>query len=315
MSPSTDPEVLLPREVPLGGPRAMLVRRTLPHRDRVLIGAWCFVDHYGPDDVSATGGMDVAPHPHTGLQTVTWLFEGEVEHRDAQGVHALVRSRELNLMRAGHGTSHSEVSTPDTTILHGAQLWLVSPEATRDMARDFEHHVPEVTPLDGGEAAVFIGTLASVTSPVQVDTPLVGAEVIVEAGASVTLALDATFEHGVLVDRGPVTVDAGRSAPVAAESGSLVYLEPGRTELTLAAGPDEAGRVLLIGGEPFDEEIVMWWNFIGRTHDEIEEFRAEWEAGAERFGRVDGYEGTPQRLPAPALPHVRLKPRGRLRRP
>ena len=121
-------EVLTPREVPLGGPRAMTVRRTLPQRQRSLIGAWCFLDHYGPDDVADTGGMSVAPHPHTGLQTVSWLFTGEIEHRDSAGHHAMVRPGELNLMTAGHGISHSEVSTPDDHGLHGAQLWVALPD-------------------------------------------------------------------------------------------------------------------------------------------------------------------------------------------
>ena len=111
-------EVLTSRDVPLGGPRAMTVHRTLPQRRRSLIGAWCFADHYGPDDVSATGGMDVPPHPHTGLQTVSWLFTGEIEHRDTMGNHAMVRPGELNLMTAGHGIAHTEVSTADTTVLH-----------------------------------------------------------------------------------------------------------------------------------------------------------------------------------------------------
>ena len=121
-------EVIAPREVPLGGPRAMRVRRTLPSRQRSLIGAWCFVDHYGPDDVADTGGMKVPPHPHTGLQTVSWLFEGEVEHRDSAGHSAMVRPGELNLMTAGRGISHSEVSPSGATVLHGAQLWVALPD-------------------------------------------------------------------------------------------------------------------------------------------------------------------------------------------
>ena len=106
-------QVITAREVPLGGLRAMTVRRTLPSRERAFVGAWCFADHYGPDDVSATGGMDVAPHPHTGLQTVSWLFSGEIEHRDSAGVHALVEAGQMNLMTAGAGICHSEVSTPE----------------------------------------------------------------------------------------------------------------------------------------------------------------------------------------------------------
>src|SRR5580704_6508933 len=135
-------EILEPRDVPLGGPRAMSVRRTLPQRARSLIGAWCFLDHYGPDLVSATGGMTVPPHPHTGLQTVSWLFEGEIDHRDSVGSHAVVRPGELNLMTAGGGIQHSEVSLPQTTVLHGAQLWIALPDATRHSAPFFERFVP-----------------------------------------------------------------------------------------------------------------------------------------------------------------------------
>src|SRR6476469_8078196 len=129
-----------PREVPLGGLRAMTVRRTLPTRGRTTIGAWCFCDHYGPDDVAETGGMVVPGHPHTGLQTVSWLFTGEVEHRDTTGAHAIVRPGELNILTAGSGIAHSEYSTPETTVLHGAQLWVALPESDRSTQPGFEHY-------------------------------------------------------------------------------------------------------------------------------------------------------------------------------
>ena len=125
-------EVLKPRDVPLGGPRGIHVRRTLPQRRRSLVGAWCFADHYGPHDVRSSRGMDVAPHPHTGLQTASWLFSGEVEHRDSARGTRLVRPGELNLMTAGAGICHSEVSTANTTLLHGVQLWIALPDNQRD---------------------------------------------------------------------------------------------------------------------------------------------------------------------------------------
>ena len=182
-------EVMTPRDVPLGGPRAMTVRRTLPQRQRSLIGAWCFLDHYGPDDVSDTGGMSVAPHPHTGLQTVSWLFTGEVEHRDSAGHHAMVRPGELNLMTAGHGISHSEVSTAETAVLHGAQLWVALPEGARDDAPQFDHYAPSAVTGDGWEARVFLGSLLGSTSPVATATPLLGAELLLEPGTSLGLSL------------------------------------------------------------------------------------------------------------------------------
>ncbi|GAA4943174.1 hypothetical protein EV188_104272 [Actinomycetospora succinea] len=304
-------EVLTPREVPLGGPRAMTVRRTLPQRRRSLIGAWCFVDHYGPDDTVASGGMDVPPHPHTGLATVSWLFTGEVEHRDSLGVHARVRPGELNLMTAGRGIAHSEVSTPDTTVLHGVQLWVALPEDARDGPRDFAHHAPEPVTIDGGGTArVFLGTLAGSTSPVATATPLLGAEILLEPGARVALAVDQAFEHGLLVDRGRVTLQGQELEP-----GELGCLPPGPTTIEITAGAEPA-RLVLLGGPPFGEQIVMWWNFVGRTHDEIAAFRAAWEARSEQFGEVGGYvgregrTGADARLPAPALPQATIRPRG-----
>jgi redox-sensitive bicupin YhaK (pirin superfamily) len=307
-------EILTPREVPLGGPRAMTVRRTLPQRRRSLIGAWCFLDHYGPDDVAATGGMDVPPHPHTGLATVSWLFTGEVEHRDSHGVHAIVRPGELNLMIGGHGVCHSEVSTPGTTMLHGAQLWLALPDAHRDTPRAFAHHAPEPVDLDGGVARVFLGTLAGSTSPVPTFSPLLGAEIVLEPHASVTLDVDPAFEHGVLVDIGGACVGGEGLTPADVAAAELAYVAPGPARLDLTNDADVPTRVLLLGGIPFGEQIVMWWNFVGRSHDEIVGFRAVWEDDPEsRYGHVTGYvgrDGGVARLHAPALPNARIRPRG-----
>ena len=334
-------EVLAPRDVPLGGPRAMHVRRTLPQRDRSLIGAWCFLDHYGPDEVAESGGMAVAPHPHTGLQTVSWLFTGEIEHRDSVGSHALVRPGELNLMTAGRGISHSEVSTAAASTLHGVQLWVALPDADRHTAPAFTHHAPDAVRGPGWEARVFLGSLLGVTSPVPTFTPLLGAELLLDPGTELRLDVDATHEHGVLVDAGGVAV-AGH--PVRRDE--LAYLPPGEPALVLRAGA-EPTRLLLLGGPPFGEPIVMWWNFVGRSHEEVVAYRAEWqdqvldrqgrngdgavapdpdEAGGlqepgpgervvpdgqlvreGRFGVVAGDHAPP--IPAPPMPHARLKQR------
>ena len=300
-------DVIVPREVPLGGPRSMTVRRTLPARERSFVGAWCFVDHYGPDDVSDTGGMDVAPHPHCGLATVSWLFSGEVEHRDSLGTVAVVRPGEVNLMTAGRGISHSEVSTPGTTVLHGVQLWVVLPSASAEVEPRFEHHVPEVVEVaDGVRAQVFVGTLWGSTSPVRVETPLVGAEVVLEPGAVVHVPAVGGFEVAVLVDRGTVEVD-GR-AVARAELGVVGAAR--HPDGVVDRAGDEGARVLVLGGEPFGEEVVMWWNFIGRSHEDVVAAREAWEGGVERFGTVPGYVGPVDRIPAPALPGVRLKARG-----
>ncbi|MFD4572545.1 pirin family protein [Streptomyces sp. NPDC058417] len=280
----------------------MTVRRTLPQRTRSLIGAWCFADHYGPDDVAASGGMDVAPHPHTGLQTVSWLFSGEIEHRDSLGSHALVRPGELNLMTGGHGISHSEVSTPRTTLLHGVQLWVALPDAHRDTAPGFRHHVPEPVRTDGAEIRVFLGSLAGSTSPVPTFTPLLGAEILLEPGVRVTLAVEPAHEHGLLVDAGEVGFAGTPLRPA-----QLGFLAAGSGTLTLTNDTAAPARTVLLGGPPFEEEIVMWWNFVARTTEEIARARADWAEGR-RFGAVRGYDGDP--LPAPELPPVALKPRG-----
>ncbi|OXS34458.1 pirin family protein [Streptomyces sp. XY006] len=297
-------EVLSAREVPLGGPRALPVRRTLPQRARSLIGAWCFADHYGPVDATTTG-MVVPPHPHTGLQTVSWLFSGEIEHRDSLGSHALVRPGELNLMTGGHGIAHSEVSTPATNVLHGVQLWVALPDEHRDTARDFQHHVPEPVRVDGAAVSVFLGSLAGSTSPVRTFTPLLGAEITLDPGATLTLSVDPAFEHGLLVDSGDV-----RLLGTPLEPAELGYVPSGSGTLTLANDADAPARTILLGGPPFEEEIVMWWNFIARSHEEIAQAREDWARGT-RFGVVQGYDGDP--LPAPALPNTPLKPRGRAR--
>lgn len=315
---STDPvaSVLTAREVPLGGPRAMTVRRTLPQRGRTMIGAWCFVDHYGPDPVSETGGMRVAPHPHTGLQTVSWLFTGEIEHRDSAGHHAMVRPGELNLMTAGRGISHSEVSTPATEVLHGAQLWVALPAADRDADPGFRHYVPPAVEGEGWTARVFLGSLLGSTSPVPTFTPLVGAELLLEPGSALDLEVDPTHEHGLLVDTGHVRVGT-----VAAGPSDLLHVPVGRTTLAIDAG-DEPVRVLLLGGRPLGEAIVMFWNFVGTSHDEVAAHRAEWQAqitrdgsvvpdsqdvAEGRFGVVVGDHLPP--IPAPGLPNARLKER------
>ena len=300
-------EVLTPREVPLGGLRAMTVRRTLPQRHRSLIGAWCFLDHYGPDEVPETGGMLVTPHPHTGLQTVSWLFTGEIEHRDSAGNHALVRPGELNLMTAGHGISHSEMSTPTVTMLHGAQLWVALPDAARDGQPGFEHYAPAPVTGDGWEARVFLGSLLGTTSPVRTATPLLGAELLLTAGCVLDLDVDGSFEHGVLVDTGVAAVDG-----VDIKEHELAYVGPGSSTLGLEALED--CRLLLIGGPPFGEPIVMWWNFVGRTHEEIVGFREQWQAQLADGRYVDGRFGVPvgdtsPPIPAPPLPNARLKER------
>jgi len=302
-------EIVTPREVPLGGPRAMTVRRTLPNRDRTTIGPWCFLDHYGPDPVTTTGGMLVAPHPHTGLQTVSWLFEGTIQHRDSTGSDALVVPGELNLMTAGAGIQHSEVSTPGTTTLHGVQLWVALPDEHRQQEPHFDVRESVVRDIDGVRVQLITGHLADVgTVDAPAYWPMVAAQIDFPAGHRLALSLVSDFEYGLLVDRGDITVE-----DCTVSKHHLGYLAPGSRSISMAAG-DEPSRVLLIGGKPFEEELVMWWNFIGRDHEEIVALREEWQAGLEmgsaRFGHLPPMEP----LPAPEMPGVRLKSRPPSRR-
>ncbi|MGY1772880.1 pirin family protein [Blastococcus sp. SYSU D00813] len=296
---------LLPaKEVPLG--ESTRVRRLLPTLGRRLVGAWAFVDHYGPDDVATGRGMQVAPHPHTGLQTVSWLLQGRVHHRDSLGSDVEFGPGELALMTAGHGISHSEQSPVEhPRYLHGAQLWVALPDSARDTAPAFEHHarLPGFA-SDGLTATVLMGSLGGATSPGTAHTPLLGVDLDLAAGADVELALEPDFEHALLGASGGADVEG---APLG--HGQMLYLGTGRRSVRIRTR--EAAELLLLGGEPFEERLVMWWNFVGRSGEEIAAFAEQWNADDGRFGSVVGYDG--DRLLAPALPPVPLKARGRER--
>ncbi|MFJ2190018.1 pirin family protein [Kitasatospora sp. NPDC087861] len=296
-------ELLAPRETALGG--STVVRRLLPNLGRRMVGAWCFVDHYGPDDIADEPGMQVPPHPHIGLQTVSWLHQGEVLHRDSLGSLQTVRPRELGLMTSGRGISHSEESPrPHARFLHGAQLWVALPEVHRHTAPAFEHHaqLPEINAA-GLHGTVILGDLDGATSPGTIHTPLVGVDLTLREGSSTRLPLEPDFEYAVLTMSGLTEVDGVRLEP-----GSMLYLGSGRRELPLRALAD--GSLLLLGGEPFEEKLVMWWNFIGRSGEEIVRAREDWMTGT-RFGTVHGYDGIP--TPAPQVPTTPLKARDRIR--
>ncbi|WP_103502772.1 MULTISPECIES: pirin family protein [unclassified Streptomyces] len=292
------------RLTPLG--ESTVVRRLLPSLGRRMVGAWVFVDHYGPDDIAGQSGMQVPPHPHIGLQTVSWLHDGEVLHRDSLGSLQTVRPRELGLMTAGRAISHSEESPRDhARLLHGAQLWVALPAEHRRTAPSFEHHreLPEIRGGGGLRGTVILGELDGAVSPGTTHTPIVGADLTLAAGTDARLPLEEEFEYAILTMSGACEVDG-----VPLEPGALLYLGHGRRHLPIRATTDASA--LLLGGLPFDERIVMWWNFVGRSHEDIAAARADWEAGRE-FGTVHGYDGAP--LEAPALPQLPLKPRGRTR--
>ncbi len=295
-------EVSPSREAEVGGNR---VRRALPQRHRRTVGAWCFADHLGP----VPGGQGqpgvIGPHPHLGLHTVTWLLAGELVHRDSLGSEQTIRPGQLNLMTAGRGVSHAEEPTPQYRgDFHGIQLWVAQPGATRNGDPAFEHHaaLPGVE-LGGGVATLLVGALAGsagAASPARRDTPLLGAELDL-SGGPVVVPLEAGFEHGLVVLEGAVEVVGPAGTAEATDRvvvpGRLAYLGAGRDELALTAR--EPTRLLLLGGPPFAEPIVMWWNFVGRTREEVTAAAEAWNAGAERFGDTGSSLG---RIPAPRPP-------------
>ncbi|HLP23772.1 MAG TPA: pirin family protein [Microbacteriaceae bacterium] len=302
--------ILRPRAVPLGGLRAMTVWRTLPQSGRTTIGAWCFIDHYR-HDTPVDPTMVVAPHPHTGLQTVSWLFRGEIEHRDSVGSRAIVRPGDMNLMTAGRGIQHSEVATERSEPLHGVQLWTVLPDEHRDIEPFFEQVPTSAIGVGAAQVRTFLGSFAGSSARASTFWEFFGAEVTLPAGAHCTLPVGANHEHGVLIDTGALTIDDGRTR-LDLEERELGYLEPGSEHLSLIAG-DAPVRAIVLGGVPFPEPIVMWWNFIGRDADDIVRAREDWQreviAGESPRGRFGTIDGDLAPLPAPGLPTVTLKPR------
>jgi redox-sensitive bicupin YhaK (pirin superfamily) len=265
----------------------------LPIRDRRMIGPWCFLDRFGPLTFAGETPMDVAPHPHIGLQTVTWLFDGEVLHDDSLGSEAVGRPGGVNVMTAGDGIAHAE-QTPRSNSgrLNGAQLWVALPEATRRTRASFEaiERVPELESPDG-IIKVFSGAVGGTHSPAPHFSDLVGAEVAIHAGHELDVGLDPGFEHGILLVDGDCSIDG---QPI--EPRRLYYLGTKRDSVCFATRA--GGRVLFIGGPPFPEAILMWWNFVARTPEEIAVAREDWQAGR-RFGDVHAYRGP--RLEAPDL--------------
>jgi redox-sensitive bicupin YhaK (pirin superfamily) len=290
------------REVSLG--ETTKVRRLLPNLGRRLVGPWCFVDHYGPQDIANAPGMQVPPHPHIGLQTVSWLLAGDVHHRDSLGSDQVIRPGRLGLMTSGRGIAHAEHSpVPHPASLHGVQLWVALPEQSRHVEPSWEHHAD--LPVLGGPGAsvtVIMGELGEARSPGTTHSPMVGADLALDAGGDTLLPLEPGFEYALLAMSGSVEVENATLAV-----GSMLYLGCGRRDLRLRA--DSPARVLLLGGVPFEEQIVMWWNFVARSSEEVAEARAAW-MDSETFGAV---LGAGERLAAPPLPAGRLKPGGRTR--
>lgn len=264
------------RQVEVAG---LAVRRALPKRQRRSVGAWCFVDHFGPSGRDVV--MNVGPHPHVGLQTVTWLVEGQVLHHDSLGSEQLIRPGQVNLMTAGNGVAHAEETPPNFDgTQHGAQLWVAQPNETRFGQPAFEHH-EELPVLEAGdmEMSVLVGSMAGLVSPARADTPLVGVAIQARASSQTELELNPSFEHAVVVLEGSLNLAGEQVVP-----GELVYLGTDRHRLDV--GSTQGATALLLGGEPLEEDLVMWWNFVTRNKQEARQAYEDWQAGHERFGSV-----------------------------
>jgi quercetin 2,3-dioxygenase len=291
MTPPAAPtvEVTESRDAIVGAQR---VRRALPIRTRRTIGAWCFIDHMGPGIVADPAAAGIGPHPHIGLQTVTWLTAGELLHRDTLGSEQTIRPGQLNLMTAGHGVAHAEEPTSYRSDFHGVQLWVAQPERTRHSAPAFEHHgdLPQVE-LDRAAVTVLVGDFDSQQSPARRDTNHVGLDLQLRPGAS-TLPANTAHEYGLVVLDGAVSIDS-----IVVEPGRLAYLGLGRDELTLDV--QQPTRALVVGGERFESPILMWWNFVARTHAEVDDAQQAWNDHDDRFGEIDSVL---PRIPAPVAP-------------
>ena len=270
------------------------LRRALPRRERRMIGAWCFLDHFGPLSVSPGGGMHVGPHPHIGLQTFSYLLDGELQHRDSLGSEQRIVPGQVNLMTAGRGISHAEHTPADYRgVLHGVQLWIALPDAQRHCEPSFQHIAAPPCWQDGGwDLSLLAGESAGRRSDADIHSPLLALALRTEGNADLQLSLNPGFEHGLLVLAGSVQVDGDSLTP-----GSLLALDCGQTEIHLQSA--QSASVLLIGGAPFEEEIVMWRNFVARQHKEMVRATDDWNAGR-GFGQLADDLAEP--IPAPITP-------------
>lgn len=270
------------------------IHRALPTRQRRMLGAWCFLDHIGPVAFTAGQGMHVGAHPHTCLQTFTWMIEGEILHRDSLGNEQIIRPGQVNLMTAGHGIVHTEDSLPGARRLHAAQLWIALPSRFADCAPAFEHYpeLPRWTE-QGCNLTLLAGQHAGHTAPTRLYSPLIGMDIASPQASTLTVPLNPAFEYGILPLEGNVGLHAERFGP-----NEFAYLGQNRHGIALELSP--GSRILLLGGEPFNEAIVMWWNFVDFSRQAIARSQQAWEGQTPRFGPVAGGEG--RRITPPPFP-------------
>lgn len=284
--------IIMPRSRDLG--EGFMVRRILPYAKRRHVGPFVFFDHMGPADFAPGQGLDVRPHPHIGLATVTYLFEGEIMHRDSLGVVQPIRPGDVNWMVAGRGIVHSERTRDELrrsgSALHGIQSWLALPQGQEETAPDFKHHpaasLPEIE-LPGARMRLIAGEAFGAASPVQVFAPMFYLDAVLDDEAVLPLP-EEYEERAVYVAIGMVVLDGERY-----EAGSMLVLKPGSRPRITAQGP---ARLMLLGGAPLDGERHLWWNFVSSSKERIEQAKADWRAG--RFAMVPG---DPEFIPLPEV--------------
>ena len=275
--------MIVPRSVDLGG---FAVRRALPHAKRRLVGPFIFFDHFGPAEFRAGDGVDVRPHPHIGLATVTYLFDGEIMHRDSLGTAAAIRPGEVNWMTAGRGIVHSERTAPERRVggerLHGLQCWVAMPAGDEEIAPSFAHHAQADLPVaagDGKIVRVVTGSLYGQRSPVPTLSDTVFADAMLEPSA--VLPIDsATEERALYIVSGEIDISGDRFG-----AGQLLVFRPGDSIAVTAA---TTARVVLVGGAAIDGPRFIWWNFVSSRRERIEQAKADWKL--RRFDSVPGDE-------------------------
>jgi len=290
LAPKSNFQKLNTRTAQVG--EGITIHRALPHRDRKMIGSWCFLDHFGPLDLKNSKGLRVGPHPHLGLQTFTYLLAGEILHRDSLGSTQKIQPGQVNLMTAGKGISHSEESLPDS-ILHGVQLWIALPNAVRHMEPNFIHYenLPSLK-INNLHINLLAGEFNNIISPVKVYSPLIGLELNAIEDSTSLLSLNSKFEYGILPLVGNIEIENQ-----VLDLDTLFYLPCGHSTISFQAR--KGSRTLIIGGEPLNEDILIWWNFVARTKEEMVLATQAWNSHT-AFGEVEGYQG--ERLTPPPLP-------------
>jgi redox-sensitive bicupin YhaK (pirin superfamily) len=292
--------VIVPRARDLGG---FEVRRALPSPQRQMIGPFIFFDQMGPAEFLLGQGMDVRPHPHIGLSTVTYLFAGEVTHRDSLGTELAIRPGELNWMTAGRGIVHSERTAPDLrrtgSSLFGIQSWVALSAKDEETPPDFVHYQADELPVivePGQTARIIAGTLFGASSPVRTSSAMFYADVSLAASAAVPL--DADYEErGIYTVSGEIDIAGDVFGPA-----QLLVFRPG-DRITIRARTN--ARFLMLGGEPMDGPRLIWWNFVSSRKDRIEQAKADWRAG-----RFDTVPGDSEFIPLPDLPPPADRPLG-----